>query len=196
MISAAAWAGDLWSEAAMAATEARRIGEHLRDQHITLRARAVLTACEIIVGDTGRAVADAADVLTDNRVIGNHMAALCACVTNAKLAVFAPDPEAGLHWSGQEMRHPQARGVRNVSDTLEQRGHYANAGKLDAALRCYGAASAQHEREGRTWPRLPMTPEALERLRTGMSAAEYERNWASGRRLGSSAHQYLPEEWG
>ena len=95
------------------------------------------------------------------------------------------------------MRHQRALGIRNVGDTLEQRGHhYANAGKLDAALRCYGAASAQHEREGRAWPRLPITPETLERLQAAMSPAEYERNWASGRRLGSTAHRYLPEEWG
>ena len=159
MISAAAWAGDLWAEAAVAATEARRIGEHLGDHHITLRARGVLAACEVIVGDGRRAVADAAAVLADNRAVGDHLAALYACVTNAIAAVFAPDPEAGLHWSGQAMRHQRALGIRNVGDTLEQRGHhYANAGNFGAALRCYGAASAQHEREGRSWPRLPMTP--------------------------------------
>lgn len=196
-LSAAAWAGDLWAESAIAATEARRIGESTGDHHVVLRARAVLAACEVITGDADRAVVDAAGVLEDNQEVGNHVAAHFACITNAIAAVWARDPEAGLHWSAQAMRHQRALGIRNVGDTLEQRGHhYATAGKLDAALRCYGAASAQHEREGRAWPRLPITPEVLDRLRTVMSPAEYERNWASGRRLGSSAHQYLPEEWG
>jgi hypothetical protein len=94
------------------------------------------------------------------------------------------------------MRHQRALGVRNVGDTLEQRAHhYANAGKPDAALRCYGAACAQQEREGRSWPRLPITAEILDRLHSTMNSAEYERNWSSGYRLGSSAHRYLPEDW-
>ncbi len=81
-VGAAAWVGDLWTLAATATTEARLIGEQTGDQHLALRARALLAASEAIVGDTERAVADATAVLDDNRGVGNHFAALFACVTH------------------------------------------------------------------------------------------------------------------
>jgi hypothetical protein len=162
-----------------------------------LRARAVATACELITGDLVRAVADATAVLEDNRAVGNHFAAFFACITNGVAALMQRDADAGLHWTGQAMAHQRALGVRNVGDTLEQRGnHYAIAGQFDPAVRCFGAASAQHEREGRRWPRHPGTAETVERLRSAMSAVAYERNWNSGQRLGRVEQATMPEDWG
>jgi hypothetical protein len=195
--AASAWAGDLWTDAATAAAEARTIGERTGNPHLVLRARAITTACDLITGDRVRAVADATAVLEDNRAVGNHFAAFFACITNGVAALMQRDADAGLHWTGQAMTHQRALGVRNVGDTLEQRGnHYAIAGQLDAAVRCFGAASAQHEREGRRWPRHPGTAETVERLRSALTADAYERNWASGQRLGRVEQARMPEEWG
>ncbi|MCW2526200.1 MAG: transcriptional regulator, winged helix family [Pseudonocardiales bacterium] len=195
--AASAWAGDLWTDAATAATEAHTIGARTGNPHLLLRARAVGTACELITGDPVRAVADATAVLEDNRAVGNHFAAFFACITNGVAALMQRDADAGLHWTGQAMVHQRALGVRNVGDTLEQRGnHYAIAGHFDAAVRCFGAASAQHEREGRRWPRHPGTAETVEGLRSALTTAAYERNWNSGQRLGRVEQATMPEEWG
>jgi hypothetical protein len=157
----------------------------------------VLSACALVAGNTAQAVRDAADVLAENRAVGNHFAALFACVTGGVAAVFARDPDAGLHWTGQAIRHQRALGMRNVGDTLEQRGtHYATAARPDVALRCYAASAAQSEREGRPWPHHPGTTATLDRLRASLSPAEYDRNWDSGTRLGRDTLDDLPEEWG
>ncbi len=195
-IGAASWTADLWTDAVTATHEAKLIGERTGNRHLVLRARAVLSACELIVGDPQKAVLDATAVLDDNRELGNHFAAFFACVTNGIAAAINQDSVAGLHWSGQAMTHQRALGVRNIGDTLEQRGsHFVNAGQFEAATRCYGGAAAQSEREGRSWPRHPGTPERLERLRAAMTPAAYQRNWESGQRLGHSQQHQALEDW-
>ncbi|MBV9921303.1 MAG: winged helix-turn-helix domain-containing protein [Pseudonocardia sp.] len=195
-IAVGAWVADLWADAEVAARAAWAIGERLGDPHLTLRARAVLSACTLIAGDSAQAVGDAADVLDENRAVGNHFAAFFACVTGGVAAVSGRDPVAGLHWTATAIRHQRALGMRNVGDTLEQRGrHFATAARTDVAVRCYAASAAQSEREGRPWPHHPGSAETLDRLRASLSAAEFERNWAGGARLGRATHDELPDEW-
>ena len=195
-MGAASWTGDLWTDAVTATRQAKLIGERTENPDLVLRARAVLSACELIVEDPQRAVLDATSVLDDNREVGNHFAAFFACVTSGIAAVFNQDSAAGLYWSGEAMYHQRALGVRNIGDTLEQRGtHYTNTGQYEAATRCYGGAAAESEREGRSWPRHPGTPERLQRLREGLSPAAYQRNWESGQRLGRSEQHHAPEDW-
>jgi hypothetical protein len=193
-VGGAAWVADLWELSAKATSEAQLIGEQTGQQHVALRARALLAATEAIIGDANKAAADADAILEDNHSVGKHFAAMFACVTHGIRAVFSKDFTAGLQWNSQAMRHQRALGVRSIGDTLEQRGsHLTNGGQFEAALRCYGASCAQHEREGRSWPRHPMTPESLEHIRSALSPDAYERNWSSGKRLGSSSR--LPDEW-
>jgi hypothetical protein len=196
VVCASAWAADLWGESAAAARSAIAIAERIDEPHISLRARAVLSACTLIAGDTEGALGAAEGVLTDNRAVGNHFAAFFACVTNGIAALFARNPESGLHWNGQAMHHQRALGIRNVGDSLEQRGaHFTIAGNHVAALRCYGASAALSEREGRPWPHHPGTPQRLDSLASALSARDYARNWASGQRRGHDTHDQLPDEW-
>ena len=56
-------------------------------------------------------------MLEANGGIGDHFAALFACITDCVAALMQRDVAVGLHWAGQAMAHLRAPGVRNVGET-------------------------------------------------------------------------------
>ena len=192
-VAASAWTADLHTLALDAATAAARLGD---EPHVLLPAEAMIAAAHLLAGDRTRALAGATAVLDANRDADNQFAAMFACITHGVAALLGAEPDAGLHWSAETLRHQRALGMRNIGDSLEQRGsHFHTAARPHAALRCYAAAASMQERTGRSWPRHPGTSERLTAIRSTLDPADYRRSWASGRRVATTDPHDWPETW-
>jgi len=183
-MAAAIWTGDDWQLAAEVARTAAGFGERIGDVHVTLTARALGSAADLVVGDAQEAMAAARDVLTEEADIGDDFAALFAAVTLGIGAGFVGDPDAGLAWTEEILRRQTALGIHDVGDTLEQRGGHLDAvGRPDDAVRTLSASAARQRRVGRAWPRAEGTTERLEQLRTRLGAARFTHAWRAGQHL-------------
>ena len=195
LMAAALWVGDAWSLAADVAGIAVDLANPLGLEHVTIRAKAIAAACLIADGDLAVAASAADDVLQANIRIGNHFAAFFAYVTKGIAAAFTGDWVSGLQWTTESLRCQAALGMRNIGDTLEQRGaHYFNGGQLAEAVRCYGISATQHGHAGRRWPRHPGTEERLADLRARLTPDAFERAWSSGQRLAAEP-AHLIDSW-
>jgi DNA-binding SARP family transcriptional activator len=193
LVAASAWTADLHDLALNTATAATRLCD---EPHVLLPAKAMIAASHLLTGDPTRALDEATAVLDANREADNHFAAMFACITHGVAALLRADPDAGLHWSAETLRHQRALGVRNIGDSLEQRGsHFHTAARPQAALRCYAAAASMQERTGRSWPRHPGTRLRLMTIQSTLDPADYRRSWASGRRIATTDPQDWPETW-
>ena len=192
-VAASAWTADLHGLALDAASAATRLGD---EPHVLLPAQAMIAAAHLLTGDRARALDGATAVLDANRDADNHFAAMFACITHGVAALLGAEPDVGLHWSAETLRHQRALGMRNLDDSLEQRGsHFHTAARPHAALRCYAAAASMQERTGRSWPRHPGTRERLTAIRSTLDPADYRRSWASGRRLAATDPHDWPDTW-
>ena len=196
LTAAVTWVGDMWSLATDIAAVAIDIGLAASRPHVVLRAESLLAACELIIGDPAAGLAAADRVLDANRLLGNNYAALFASITKSLASRFTGDAIEGLRYSDEILRLQREMGVHNVGNTLEVRGTlYLGTGQGLEAVRCFAASSAQNRREGRAWPWHPGTDELLEQLRAAIDVTEFERNWASGERLGLGDPGQLIAEW-
>jgi hypothetical protein len=186
-LAASVWTGDDWSFAAEIARSAAGFGVRTGDVHVTLTARAVTSAADLIIGDAQEAMALARAVLAEKAEVGDDFAALFAALTLGIGSGFAGDPEAGLHWTEEILRRQTALGVHDVGDVLEQRGGHLDAvGRPDDAVRTLAASAARQRRVGRAWPRTEGTAERLEQLRTRLGAARFALTWRSGQDLSAA----------
>ncbi|HEX4017928.1 MAG TPA: BTAD domain-containing putative transcriptional regulator [Frankiaceae bacterium] len=184
LMSASIWVADDWATADDLSRQVGLLAARLGLSHVSIRAKAVRAASLIAGGDLVAAAAAADDVLSANASLNNSFAAFFAYVTKGIAAVASGDWRAGLSWTSQSLLCQSALGMRNIGDTLEQRGaHHANGGQTGEAVRCYAASSTQHRRAGRRWPRHPGTAERLVTLREQLPDAEFDRWWSSGQRL-------------
>ena len=183
-MAAAVWTGDDWSLAARIARTAAGFGERTGDVHVSLTARALVSAADLIVGDAQEAMALARTVLAEEAGSGDDVAALFAAVTLGIGSGFAGDPAAGLTWTEEILRRQAALGIHDVGDVLEQRGGHLDAvGRPDDAVRTLAASAARQRRVGRSWPRTEGTAERLERLRSTLGAARFTLAWRAGQDL-------------
>jgi hypothetical protein len=196
LAASSVWVGDMWSLASDFASVAIDIGLAANRPHAVLRGRSLLAATELIVGDPAAGLAAANQVLDENRLLGNNYAALFGYITKALASRFTGDALGGLRFSDEILRVQREMGVHNVGNTLEVRGTlYLAVGQRIAAVRCFAASQAQNRREGRAWPWHPGTDELLTQLRAQLDSADFERNWASGERLGLGDPGQLIAEW-
>ena len=183
-MAAAIWTGDDWQLAAEVARTAAGFGERIGDVHVTLTARALGSAADLVVGDAQEAMAAARDVLAEEADLGDDFAALFAAVTLGIGAGFGGDPDGSLHWTAEILRRQVALGIDDVADVLEQRGgHLDAAGRPDDAVRTLSASAVRQRRIGRAWPRTDGTAERLDRLRTSLGTARFTLAWRAGQHL-------------
>ncbi len=183
-IATTAWIGDDWAYGS-------EIGLIARDRcaaaGLTYELRIVestLTAARLFSGPPQEALAAAEELLADPGTADNGRAVLLLCATAGVAAVFSRRPDAGLRWTERSLRVAHDLGVRNMGETLEQRGnHLAAAGRFADSARCFGAAAAQYERVGLSWPRHDGTTTTVEHLRSTLPPDAFNHAWTSGLRL-------------
>ena len=164
--------------------------------HVVLRAEGLLAACELIVGDPAAGLAAADQVLDANRLLGNNYAALFAYITKSLASRFTGDGPGGLRFSDEILR------LQRDNGRAQRRQHPRGARHPVSRPRATDRGGAllrrivrAERREGRAWPWHPGTDELLAQLRAGLDATEFQRNWASGERLGLGDPGQLIAEW-
>ena len=194
--AAAAWTGDIWDVAAEYVEAGLVLGRAADRPHLVIVARAIRAANWSFAGDPAAGIDEAQEVLVDNQVLGNDLAALFALVALSVTALFGQRPKAALQASDELLRTHRRMGTLAMSDTIETRAAIrAAAGDDAAAVRCLGASAALSRRLGREWPWHQFTPPVLAGLRDRVAPAEFERHWSSGERLGLGDPDRLTPEW-
>ncbi|MET0865444.1 MAG: BTAD domain-containing putative transcriptional regulator [Nakamurella sp.] len=195
-IATTAWVGDDWAYGAEIAAVALARAEATGQAYEHLIAESTLTAARLFTGPPHAALAAAEDLLSRPDTRSNGRAMLMLCATAGVAALFAGRPENGLRWTEESLRVAQELGVRNMGETLEQRGnHLAAAGRPLDALRCFGAAATQYHRVGMSWPRHDGTTNTVEHVRAAVPAEDFDRAWTSGARLITAGDGVLLADW-
>ncbi|WP_166442289.1 AfsR/SARP family transcriptional regulator [Nakamurella flava] len=195
-IATTAWVGDDWAYGAEIASVARDRATAIDQPYERLIAESTLTAARLFTGPPHDALLAAEELLAQPDTQQNGRAMLMLCATAGVAAVFAGRPENGLRWTEESLRVAQDLGVRNMGETLEQRGnHLAAAGRPIDALRCFAAAATQYDRGGMSWPRHEGTATTVDVLRAAVPAEEFERTWASGARIIAAGDGVQLADW-
>lgn len=183
-IATTAWVGDDWAYGSEIGLIAR---DRCADAGLTYELRiaeSAVTAARLFTGPPQDALAAAEELLAEPDTSENGRAVLMLCATTGVAAILSGRPDAGLRWTERSLRVAHDLGVRNMGETLEQRGnHLAAAGRYADSARCFGASATQYENVGLSWPRHDGTSATVDQLRTALPPGDFDRAWASGRRL-------------
>ena len=195
-IATTAWVGDDWAFGADIAAVALDRADAAGQPYEHLIAASTLTAARLFTGPPQVALAAAEELLSQPDTPRNGRAMLMLCATAGVAALFAGRPENGLRWTEESLRVAQELGVRNMGETLEQRGnHLAAAERPLDALCCFGAAATQYDRVGMSWPRHDGTATTVDVLRAAVSADDFDRAWTSGARLITAGDGVVLADW-
>ena len=195
-IATTAWVGDDWAYGAEIAAVALGRAKATNQPYEHLIAESTLTAARLFTGPPHEALTAAEELLSRPDTRQNGRAMLMLCATAGVAALFAGRPENGLRWTEESLRVAQELGVRNMGETLEQRGnHLAAAQRPLDAVRCFAAAATQYDRGGMTWPRHDGTATTVDLLRAAVPTKDFDRAWASGARLITAGDGVLLADW-
>ena len=195
-IATTAWVGDDWAYGAEIAAVALGRAKATNQPYEHLIAESTLTAARLFTGPPHEALTAAEELLSRPDTRQNGRAMLMLCATAGVAALFAGRPENGLRWTEESLRVAQELGVRNMGETLEQRGnHLAAAERPLDAVRCFAAAATQYDRGGMTWPRHDGTATTVDLLRAAVPTKDFDQAWASGARLITAGDGVLLADW-